>query len=81
MAQTEIFTGPQCAYCEQAKALMDRNQIPYIEYSISDPAHMQEFSRRLPRVRSIPQIFVDGEHIGNDQDLEEWVTAGHFNQD
>jgi glutaredoxin 3 len=80
MAHVEIFTGPQCAYCAQAKALMDRNQIPYIEYSISNPAHMQDFARRLPRMRSIPQIFVDGKHIGNDQDLEALVAAGHFNQ-
>ena len=78
MAKIEIFSGPQCAYCQKAKALMDRNSIPYAEYSIADPAHMAEFARRLPRERSIPQIFVDGEHIGNDQDLAELVAKGHF---
>jgi len=78
MKQVEIFSGPQCAHCQKAKALMDRNQITYTEYSIADPAHMQEYTRRLPRSRSIPQIFVDGRHIGNDQDLEELVEKGFF---
>lgn len=80
MAQVEIFSGPQCAYCEQAKTLMERNQIPFTEYTIADPTHLQEFQRRLPRVRSVPQIFVDGKHIGNDQDLEELVSSGYFEQ-
>ena len=78
VSQVEIFSGPQCAYCEQAKALLERNEIPYTEYSVDDPSHLEEFSRRLPRVRSIPQIFIDGEHIGNDQDLEALVASGFF---
>ena len=76
MSRVELFSGPNCAYCEKAKALLDRHGILYTEYSIEDPAHMAEFARRLPRVRAIPQIFVDGKHIGNDQDLEALVLAG-----
>lgn len=78
MATVEIFTGPQCAYCEKAKALLARENVPFTEYNTADADHLAEFSRRLPRVRSIPQIFVDGEHIGNDQDLEGLVRAGFF---
>ncbi len=78
MAKVEIFTGPNCVYCEQAKRLLARCEIPYLEFRIDDAANLREFARRLPRVRSIPQIFVDGEHIGSDQDLEEWVAHGRI---
>lgn len=30
---------------------------------------MQEFVRRLPRLKALPQIFVNGEHIGSYEDL------------
>ncbi|WP_370737929.1 glutaredoxin family protein [Roseovarius litorisediminis] len=43
--------------------------MPFTEHDVSDPDVMQALCARLPRARSIPQVFVDGEHIGNDQDL------------
>jgi glutaredoxin 3 len=65
----EIFTGPGCAHCETAKTLLAKHGLPFKDHDISDSSVMDEFRRRLPRVRSIPQIFVDGEHLGNDEDL------------
>jgi glutaredoxin 3 len=78
MPDVELFSGPQCAYCEQAKKLMGQKQIPFTEFNVANPVNMEEFQRRLPRAQSIPQIFVDGKHIGNDQDLKELIAAGHF---
>lgn len=79
MANIEIFTGSQCAYCEQAKKLLNQNKLTFTEYNISQSEHMAEFSARLPRIRSIPQIFVDGEHIGNEEDLRLLIQNGRFN--
>ncbi|MDH3608137.1 MAG: glutaredoxin 3 [Gammaproteobacteria bacterium] len=68
--KVEIFSGPQCNYCNQAKALLDEIGIDYIELDISDDKHRDEFAHRLPRIRSIPQIFVDEQHIGGFEDLQ-----------
>ncbi len=70
MKQIEIFTGPECGYCEAAKALLKRRQLAFTERDVSQPDVLAEFQQRLPRVRSIPQIFIDGEHIGGLEDLE-----------
>lgn len=70
MKQIEMFTGPGCSYCEAAKALLLRRQLSFTERDVSDPAVLTEFRERLPRVRSIPQVFIDGEHIGGYEDLE-----------
>ncbi len=69
MKNIEIFTGPGCTHCEAAKVLLKKHELPFEEYDISDPAVMKELQTRLPRTRSIPQIFADGEHLGNDEDL------------
>jgi len=68
--QVEIFTGPNCSYCIAAKALLDARGIDYAERDVADDAVRQEFSDRLPRVRSIPQVFIDDEHIGGLEDLK-----------
>ncbi len=70
MKNIEIFTGPGCAHCEAAKSLLKRHGLKYTELDISVPSAMDEFRRRLPRTRSIPQIFADGEHLGNEEDLK-----------
>ena len=69
MKNIEIFTGPGCTHCEIARALLKSHDLSFKEYDISDVTVMKEFQTRLPRVRSIPQIFADGEYLGNDEDL------------
>jgi len=69
MPEIEMFTGPNCRYCQGAKELLAENGLAYIERDISDPKILQEFRERLPRQKSIPQIFIDGDHIGGYEDL------------
>ena len=71
----EIFTGPGCAHCEAAKRLLNDRGLSFTERDVSDPAVMDELRQRLPRARAIPQVFVDGAHIGNDQDLRTHLGA------
>lgn len=68
--KVEVFSGPQCNYCRQAKALLDEMGVSYTELNISIEQHRNEFVRRLPRTRSIPQIYVDNKHIDGFEDLQ-----------
>lgn len=68
--KVEVFSGPNCAYCKRAKEILDHKGIAYTDLDISVAEHRDAFSRRLPRARAIPQIFIDGEHIGGCEDLE-----------
>ncbi|MGI9354102.1 MAG: glutaredoxin family protein [Rhizobiaceae bacterium] len=67
--EVEIFTGPGCGYCDKAKALLKEHELAFSERDISETEGIREFRERLPRVKSIPQIFIDGEHIGGYDDL------------
>lgn len=69
MSDIEIFTGPNCSYCRSAKDLLVQEGLHFVERDISEPEVLQEFRERLPRQKSIPQVFIDGEHIGGYEDL------------
>ncbi|MCZ6455434.1 MAG: glutaredoxin domain-containing protein [Alphaproteobacteria bacterium] len=75
----EIFSTPQCAYCDAAKKLLDDKGLAYTNLDVmSDPAILADFKRRLPRVKAVPQIFIDGEHIGGYEDLRRRDHTGRL---
>lgn len=65
----EIFTGPGCDYCVAAKQLLVKHNLGFRERDTSRDDVRAEMKRRLPRERTIPQIFIDGTHIGGYEDL------------
>ena len=69
MAKIEIFSSPQCGYCNQAKDLLRKKGLAFEDLDVSDDTHRQDFIERLPRARAIPQIFIGGNHIGGYEDL------------
>lgn len=70
MSRIEVFSGPNCGYCARAKSLLGARGLVYTDLDISLEANRSELLRRLPRSKTIPQIFIDGEHIGGCEDLE-----------
>ncbi len=79
MPKIEVFSSPHCSYCEAAKKLLDDKGKGYAIYDISsDEAHRQELLHRLPRTKSVPQIFIAGEHIGGYEDLCLFAEAGRL---
>ena len=65
MKKITIYTGPFCNYCDAAKRLFSRNNVPYHEIDISKvDGAMDEMIKKANGKRTIPQIFFDDEHIG-----------------
>jgi len=69
MKDIEIFTGPGCNHCEQAKKLLRQHGLEFTERDVSTPGVIAEFRERLPRLKALPQIFADGRHLGGLEDL------------
>ncbi len=80
MVTVEIFSSPSCGYCVRAKKLLTAVGAAFVERDISSSEHREEFVRRLPRVRSVPQIFIDEIHIGGFEDLEILQNSGRLNE-
>ena len=80
MSEIEIFSGPGCGYCFRAKALLDGRGLTYRDRDVSDPAVRREFVARMPRARTIPQIFIAGQHIGGYDDLALLDRSGRLDE-
>ena len=80
MKKVEIYTGPLCAFCNFTKALLDRKGISYKEIFIGDDANkMEEMIKKSNGMRTVPQIFVDGQHIGGNDKLQALEREGKLN--
>lgn len=77
MANTEIYYTNWCPYCHQAKALLDRKGVAYdgIDLTHAEPEQIQAMRERSGRT-SVPQIFINDQHIGGFDDLAALERAG-----
>jgi len=70
MAEIVVYSGPQCPYCVRAKELFKRKGVAFTEYDVkSDTARFEEMLAISNGRRTIPQIFINGQHIGGCDDL------------
>ena len=70
MKTVEIYTTPSCPYCIAAKRLLDKKGVAYSETDVSrDPALRQAMTARASGSRTVPQIFIGGQHVGGSDDL------------
>ena len=70
MAKIEVFTKFLCPYCSRAKALLDRKGVEYQEIDLTmDRAGFNAMVDRAGGARTVPQIFIDGKHIGGSDDM------------
>ena len=77
MARVEIYTKFMCPYCARAKRLLESKGIDYEETEISMSADKREEMIQRANGRStVPQIFIDGRHIGGSDDLAELDRSG-----
>ena len=77
MSQAIIYVTPICPYCVRAKALLDKVGIPYQSIDISSDVDLRQEMVKLSGGRtSVPQIFIDGDHIGGCDDLYALHQAG-----
>ncbi len=77
MAKIEIYTTPTCPYCTAAKMLLKRKGVSYDETDVSrDPALRMAMTQRAGGRRSVPQIFIDDQHMGGSDDIHALDRAG-----
>ncbi|WP_158782268.1 glutaredoxin 3 [Pantoea sp. BAV 3049] len=69
MANVEVYTKATCPFCHRAKALLSQKGVNYQEIAIDgDAGKREEMIKRSGRT-TVPQIFIDAQHIGGCDDL------------
>ncbi len=79
MSGIEVYSSLWCPFCARAKALLNRKGVEYREIDVDrDPNLRQQMMRRAGGRRTVPQIFVDGRHVGGSDDLAALERAGEL---
>ncbi|NTS77800.1 glutathione peroxidase [Catenovulum sp. SM1970] len=68
-AEVTIITKPDCPFCAKAKALLAEKGYAYEELTLVDQISISGL-RALSGRDTVPQVFIDGQHIGGSDDLE-----------
>lgn len=75
-AKIEIYTKFACPYCFRAKLLLENKGAPYVETDASGGPNRDEMLARSNGSTTVPQIFIDGVHVGGCDDLIALDRAG-----
>ncbi|MCB1784156.1 MAG: glutaredoxin 3 [Alphaproteobacteria bacterium] len=81
MSKVEIYTWKTCPYCIRAKKLFDTKGVKYTEYDITgDDAARAKMVERTGGPRTVPQIFINGQHCGGCDDLHALDALGKLDE-
>ncbi|HEY9876123.1 MAG TPA: glutaredoxin 3 [Candidatus Obscuribacterales bacterium] len=76
-ATVEIYTWSACPFCIRAKQLLRHKGVEFAEYVIDgDEAARAKMAQRANGRRSVPQIFINDQHIGGCDDIYELEDLG-----
>ena len=81
MARILIYSTASCPYCQAADRLLARKGVSDIERVRVDlePARRAEMLQKSGR-STVPQIWVDGRHVGGSDELHELDESGQLDK-
>lgn len=77
----EVYSKKECPHCVAAKELLVRLGQAVVEYDIEvNPTWKSEWRKRSKGRNTVPQIFINGEHIGGNDDLQASHRSGRLGE-
>ena len=80
MANIVIYTTQTCPYCVKAKMLLQKKGADYEEIDATDPEIRDDMIQKAGGMRTVPQIFIGGKHIGGSDDLYALDSKGKLDE-
>lgn len=79
MAEVIIYATKFCPYCISAKKLLRQKGVKFTEIDVTfDPARRAEMTKKAGGRHTVPQIFINGQHVGGCDDLYALDKAGRL---
>ena len=73
----KIYGSPNCIWCLKAKQLCETLELDH-DYIEVDAIGFEEFSKRFPGMKTVPQIMCGEDHVGGYQEfavkVNEYIT-------
>ena len=81
MPDVEIYTGPLCGFCHRARRLLAGKGVAFREIDLERaPERRAEMIARAGGRTTVPQVFVDGRHVGGSDDLARLDAEGELDR-
>jgi glutaredoxin 3 len=75
-----LYTSQYCGYCRAAKNLLRAKGLEFREIDVGfDPSKRTEMVERAGGLRTVPQIFIHGRHVGGYDELAALEREGKLN--
>jgi glutaredoxin 3 len=79
MAKVEMYSKVTCGFCYRAKQLLNEKGVEYEEIAIDGGGpRREEMIQRSGGRTTVPQIFIDGHHVGGCDDLYSLERRGQL---
>ena len=76
-----VYSKSWCPYCAECKELLDSMEQPYTVVELDqhdDGDAVQAALLSLTRQRTVPNVFVGGQHLGGNDDTQAAARSGRF---
>jgi glutaredoxin 3 len=75
----EIYTRPNCGFCESAKKLMTNSNVRYIENRLNIDFTRENLVEKYATAKTYPVVVVDGFYIGGFAELSRLLNENDKN--
>ncbi len=77
MLKIEVYSKAVCPYCVRAKKLLTKKGVSYTEIDIAQNTELRDMMiKRTNGRQTVPQIFINDNHVGGCDDLYALEAAG-----
>jgi glutaredoxin len=71
--RADLYRTPGCPFGERAKRLLEANGYSIDDHVMKNPSNIEAYKEEHG-VSSLPQVFINGKHIGGADELEQWLA-------
>lgn len=78
--KVEVYSTAFCPYCSRARHLLEKKGIEFTEYRVDKDLDLRTEMESRSQRTSVPQIFIQGRHIGGFDDMAELDIDGELDK-
>lgn len=80
MSKVEVYSKGYCPYCSKTKATLKKLGVEFIEYEVTYNVELAREMKQRSKRHTVPQIFIDGKHIGGSDEFHAALRKGALPQ-
>jgi glutaredoxin 3 len=78
MSHVEMYSSELCGFCYRARMLLESKGVGYVLRDVNREAGCREEMVQRSRRHTVPQIFIDGLHVGGCDELYALERSGRL---